>query len=94
REIKELGRGGMVDVDKISARRFHLGHLNLQIRIIDENRRQLEERINLCRQAVIESDQDVKVLEKIKTRKQEEHNREQIHHENLEREEAWRAAQW
>ncbi|QDU79117.1 Flagellar FliJ protein [Polystyrenella longa] len=90
-EVKQMGVGGRVEIDRISARRFHLGQLKTQIRVIDENRRLLEEKIKHCRQALVEADQDVKVLEKIKSRKLTEHTKTQIHQENLEREETWRA---
>ncbi|MEZ6046922.1 MAG: hypothetical protein R3C11_15345 [Planctomycetaceae bacterium] len=90
-EIKQLGQQGKIDIDRISSRRFHLGQLKIKMKMIDENRRQLEEKINLCRQALIQADQDVKVIEKIKTRKQDDHTSTQIHQENLELEEAWRA---
>lgn len=93
-EIKQMGQRGHFDVDRVSSRRFHLGQLKVKIRIVDENRRQLAEKIKLCRLALVEADQDVKVLEKIRTRKQDEHTAAQVHEENLEREEAWRATQF
>ena len=91
--LKLLGQSGQFEIDKASVRRFHLGQLKLQMLQVDEQRRQLEEKLELCRKALLQADQEVKAIEKIKDKKISEHHYEQIKVENRELEENWQAAQ-
>jgi len=90
-EMRTLGQTGSFDISKVSSRRFHASQLTAQMSGIDEQRKLLSQQIELCRQALVKSDQEVKVLEKLKERQQQEFKEHLILQENREREELFLA---
>ncbi|VAX39813.1 hypothetical protein MNBD_PLANCTO02-2797 [hydrothermal vent metagenome] len=90
-EIKRGGNQGAVDVDGISARRFHSTQLTIYMMGIDQQRTFIARQIELCRQALIQADQDVKVLEQLKEKQQTEFQALQNKKEDRQREESWSA---
>lgn len=92
-DLKQLGQNGTFDIDKASARRFHLGQLQVQMKQVDLQREQLQEKRELCRLAVVQADQEVKAIEKIKDKKLNAYEQHQLKIENRELEDAWQAGQ-
>ncbi len=90
-EIKQRGTAGTVDIDGIAARRFHSSHLTFSMMGIDQERTLVSKQIEFCRLTLIQADQDVKVLEKLREKQQAEFNQKQEKKANHAREEAWSA---
>jgi len=64
-DLRRLAGPGQVDIDSSLARRFYAGQLVGDLGDIDRNRRQLAGQIDHGRQALIQADQGVRMLEKL-----------------------------
>ena len=93
-ELKALSESGRVDVDKSASRRYYAGILSTMLASIGQNRKRIGEQIELCRKALTRADQDVKLLERLKEKQQEEYDQDQERRASRDREEAWMAAHW
>jgi flagellar FliJ protein len=90
-EIRGLSRQGKVVVEGAISRRYHSGQLLLKVRMIEEKRRLVSQQLQLCRDALIKADTEVKVLERLEARQREEHAYHAERHDQFEREDAWMA---
>ena len=89
-ELRELGREGEVDVDRTATRRYYAGQLAGRSHAVERNRELVTRQLLLCRQALAESDRDVKVLEKLEEREKAAFRYAEERHEARELEDAWR----
>lgn len=88
-ELRQLGRKGRVDVDRAASHRHHADQLAEESQLVEWNQRLLARQLTLCRDALIQADQDVKVLEKLKEYRQAEYRHQQSREAARHREEAW-----
>jgi flagellar protein FliJ len=92
-EIRELGDGGTVNIDRLATRRYYIGKLLGDLAQVDREQALLTQQLGLCRQALVEADRQVKVLEKL----HEKQRAEFLYHENRKTEnelqDAWQAVQ-
>lgn len=71
-ELRQLGQPGEVDVDKSASRRYYAGQLLGDMRQLQRQRDVVSQQLQLCRQALVKADQQVKVLEKLEERQRAE----------------------
>ncbi|HEV8003930.1 MAG TPA: hypothetical protein VGP63_28955 [Planctomycetaceae bacterium] len=90
-EIRGLSRQGRVVVEAAISRRYHSGQILLQVRIIEEKRRLVSQQLQLCRDALVKADTEVKVLERLEERQRQEFAYHAERHIQFEREDAWMA---
>lgn len=90
-EGADLSRGGRVSIERLKARRYHVGHLQMQLKQNSLEQQLVAEQLELCRQALIQADQKVRALEKLREKQQAEWQAEQIKRETRQVEEAWQA---
>jgi flagellar export protein FliJ len=90
-ELRVLGRIGKFSVDGATARRYYVGQLTSEIRLVDHNRSVVAGQIELCRKALAQAEKEVKVFERLKEKQAAHARHEQLHREGLELEEAWQA---
>jgi flagellar protein FliJ len=90
-EMRGLSRQGKVSVERAIARRFHSGQLLGQVRLIEEKRRVIGQQLQLCRDALIKADMEVKVLERLEERQKGEYEYRAERQVQFEREDAWMA---
>lgn len=90
-EMRHLGTSGAVNIDASAARRFYAGQLTGSIKEIDRRREMVAEQLNLCRQALVKADQDVKALEKLKEKQELEFRQAWEKRQQYELEESWSA---
>jgi flagellar FliJ protein len=90
-EIRGLSRQGRVVVEGAISRRYHSGQLLAQVRTIEEKRRLISQQLQLCREALIKADTEVKVLERLEERQRQEFAYHAERHDQFEREDAWMA---
>ncbi len=90
-EMRGLSRKGRVVVEAAISRRYHSGQILLQVRVIEEKRRLVGQQLQLCRDALIKADMEVKVLERLEVRQREEFAYHAERHNQFEREDAWMA---
>jgi len=91
-ELRDLGRAGAVNVDQSAARRYHSAQLAAEVRLVDHRRTIVAQQLDLCRQALVRADQEVKALEKIEERQRGEFVYEAERQAARELEDAWSAA--
>lgn len=90
-EFRELTQKGIVDVDGSAQRNRYALELRGELRAIADVRARLAEHIALCRRAVTKAEQAVKSLEKLEDNQRQEFQKQELHREALEVEEAWSA---
>ena len=88
-ELRDLSRGGDVDIDRSASRRYFAGQLTGEMQLVDRNRSLIAQQLDLCRQALSKADQDVKVLEKLEEKQREEFQYNEERREAHELEEIW-----
>ena len=71
-EIRELANQATLNIDQAATRRYYAGQISREIQQVLHQRHVLDEQITQCRQALVKTDQDVKVLEKLKEQQQQE----------------------
>lgn len=71
-ELRQLGQPGEVDVDKTASRRYYAGQLLGGMQQLQRQRDVVSQQLQLCRQALVKADQQVKVLEKLEERQRAE----------------------
>jgi flagellar protein FliJ len=91
-ELRKIGAGGGVDVDRSSARRYFCGQLTTAMKIVDQRRAIVAQQISMCRAAVVRADQEVKSLEKIEENQRADFNYQTERTTARELEETWLAA--
>ena len=88
-ELRQLGAGGDVDIDRSAARRYYAGHVLGEIQLVDRNREIVAEQLARCRETLIRADQEVKALEKLREKRQADFLYNQQRRERRELDEAW-----
>jgi hypothetical protein len=88
-EMRGLSRQGKVSVERAISRRYHSGQLLLQVRFIEDKRRVIAQQLQLCRDALIKADMEVKVLERLEERQRSEYEYQAERKAQFEREDAW-----
>src|SRR5262245_51443657 len=83
-ELRAIGRVGRISVEGATARRYHIGQLSGEIRIVEHNRTVIAGQIDLCRKALAQAEKEVKVLEKLKEKQATLATQEQIRRESRE----------
>lgn len=91
-EIRTMHQPGQVEIDRSAARRYHAGQMQIDISYLDRDRNVVAEQLARCRQALIEADRNVKVLEKLRDKQQAEFTSTQSRKEARELDESWMAA--
>lgn len=91
-ELRALNEGDRLSIDRAAARRYHAGQLTYRIREVELKRQQAAAVVAQCRQALMQADQGVKVLEKLSEKQQAEFEAELERHAAREREDNWQAA--
>ena len=90
-EIRELSRRGRVSVEGAISRRYHSGQLLGHVRMIEDRRRLVGQQLQLCREALVKADTEVKVLERLEERQRAEFEYHAERRSQFEREDAWMA---
>jgi flagellar protein FliJ len=90
-EIRGLSRRGRVGIEGAISRRYHSGQLLAQVRLIEEKRRLVGQQLQLCREALVKADTEVKVLERLEERQRAEFLYRDERRSQFEREDAWMA---
>ena len=90
-QIEQLHQARTVEVDKISARRYYIGQLKIDVLQIDLQRDQIAQQIVLCRNTLIEADRKVKAIENIKEKQRLVYQAKLQKREDMLIEEAWQA---
>jgi flagellar FliJ protein len=91
-ELRGIGKQGEVDVDRAVTRRDFAGQLVADAKLLQHRKTLLAAQLELCRQALLKSDQEVKAIEKL-----EDQRRAEFEYQNARRgqqmlEDAWSAA--
>lgn len=90
-ELRRLGEEGEVDVDRSVSRRDFAGQLVAEARLLQHRRSLLAGQLELCRQALVKADQEVKALEKLEGRQRAEFEYQTERRDQRTLEEAWSA---
>ncbi|MEX0725804.1 MAG: hypothetical protein WEB58_02175 [Planctomycetaceae bacterium] len=93
-QLSEIRTGtelGAVDIDGAASRRYYAGRLSGDIVEIEHHRRIVGQQWELCRQAIVRAEQELKVIDKIAQRREDEFHLQQERKEQFEREETWQA---
>jgi flagellar FliJ protein len=90
-EIRGMSRRGPVSIEGAISRRYHTGQLLGQVRLIEEKRRLVGQQLQLCRDAIVKADTDVKALERLEDRQRAEFEYRAERRNQFEREDAWMA---
>lgn len=90
-ELRSLLGAGRVDVDRSASRRYHIGQLGLQIRMVEEQRQLIAQKLVRARQFLTQADQRVKALEKLEEKHLAEHQHEVERKTSRDLEDAWLA---
>ena len=88
-ELRLFSRQGVLDVDRSASRRYFASQLIETIHLVEHNQEILTGQLELCRQALVEADREVKGLEKLQEKQLAKHRYEQEHRTNRELEESW-----
>jgi flagellar export protein FliJ len=91
-ELRGIGKSGTISVEGATARRYYLGQLAGEIRVVDHNRTIVAGQLELCRKALAHAEKEMKVLEKLRDKQALAARDAQLHREGLELEEVWQAA--
>jgi flagellar FliJ protein len=90
-EIRGMSRRGRVSIEGTISRRYHTGQLLGQVRLIEEKRRLVGQQLQLCRDALVRADTDVKALERLEDRQRAEFEYRAERRNQFDREDAWMA---
>ena len=90
-EIRGMSRRGRVSIEGAISRRYHTGQLLGQVRLIEEKRRLVGQQLQLCRDALVKADTEVKALERLEDRQRAEFEYRAERRNQFEREDAWMA---
>jgi flagellar FliJ protein len=90
-EIRGMSRRGRVSIEGAISRRYHTGQLLGQVRLIEEKRRLVGQQLQLCRDAIVKADTDVKALERLEDRQRADFEYRAERRNQFEREDAWMA---
>ena len=92
-EIRSLSKRGRVSVEGTAMRRFHSGQLLGQLRLVDERRNLVAQQLQMCREALVKADAEVKVLERLEEKQRAAFLEDLERRAQREREEAW-SSRW
>lgn len=90
-EIRTGTEPGTVDIDGTASRRYYAGRLSTDIAEVEHQQQIVGQQWELCRLAIIKAEQDLKVIDKIAERREDEFRLKQERKEQYEREESWQA---
>lgn len=91
-EFRLLGQPGTVNVDQASTRRVYAGQLVGWILDIERERIAASQNVEQCRQALVQADQQVQALEKLRDKQLAEFKLNDERRTARDLEEAWQAA--
>lgn len=91
-ELRQIGRPGELRVDGAAARRVYAGQLVTWLIQVEQQRILAENQVELCRQALVRADQQVKALENLRDKQLAEFQFDAERREARELEEAWMGA--
>ena len=74
-------------------RRFHSGQLLGQLRLVEERRNLVAQQLQMCREALMKADAEVKVLERLEEKQRAAFLEDLERRAQREREEAW-SSRW
>ena len=89
-EMRNLGQLKRISIDEMAVRRYYAGRLTVEWGLLARREHLIAQQITQCRQALMQADRDVKILEKLEERQREDHRYQQERRDALELEEAWR----
>jgi flagellar export protein FliJ len=92
-DLRRLGGGGTVDIDGSAARRYYALQLGRRIASAIARRQLITDQLQLCRQALIKADGEVRMLERLEETRRAEHQYEQDRRAARELEDLWSAGQ-
>jgi hypothetical protein len=90
-EMRALSRIGRVSIEGAISRRYHSGQLMGQVRMIEDKHRLIGQQLQLCREALVKADTEVKALERLEERQRAEFKYHDERRNQFEREDAWMA---
>ncbi|MDP1796528.1 MAG: hypothetical protein Q8K78_03560 [Planctomycetaceae bacterium] len=90
-EMLALQQNAVLNVTQAASRRYHAGQLAIEAERIAQIRQILGQRIDQCRQQLIQADQSVKVLEQLHDHQQTEFLAQDELRQAKQREDAWQA---
>ena len=91
-ELRRIGQPGELRVDGAAARRVYAGQLVAWIMEVERQRTLVASQVELCRQALVRADQQVKVLENLRDRQTGEYRFAAERRETRDLKEAWLGA--
>ena len=91
--LREAVQKGRIDIDRAAARRYYAGRLQIDLLLAERRRELVANQIDLCRQALVRADQDVKSLEKLREKQAEDFRLEQDRRTQQTLEDNWRSVQ-
>jgi flagellar FliJ protein len=92
--LKELSQTGTVPVGRVSRCYVHLAQLEKKHLEALALRAEAQKAVDIQRAQLVAADQQVKVMEKLRDKKREDHERDEDHRERLEQEEIQAAYQY
>ncbi len=92
-ELKQLVQQGEVDINGSASRRYYTTRLTAEIAAVEENQAVVRQQMELCRQALVHADRDVKAMENLKERQRVEYEYQMEKRSALELEDTWSAGQ-
>ncbi|MBW3543460.1 MAG: flagellar export protein FliJ [Planctomycetes bacterium] len=90
-ELRELSAPGAVDIDRAAARRYHAGRLQGEIFMRERQQLAVAAQVEMCRQALVQADREVRVLERLEDRQREDYRVEAERRATRELDELWHA---
>lgn len=90
-ELRQLNQPGDVNINQSANRRFYAGQLTADIVEIDRRRELVRQQLELCRQALVKADQEVRALEKLEEKQRAEFVLQTERRTAAQLEDAWQA---
>lgn len=93
-ELKKIVSAGTVNVDQAAMRRYYAGMTSVELLTIAQQREVVAENLRRCREVLAKTEQDVRLLEKLREKQLAEFNEAEERRAGRDREEAWLGAHW
>ncbi|HUG92997.1 MAG TPA: flagellar export protein FliJ [Planctomycetaceae bacterium] len=90
-ELRRLGGGGPVEIDRSAARRYYAAQLNRRLEHALSRRQLVAGQLDLCRQALLKADGEVRMLERLEETRRAEHRYEEERRAARELDDVWSA---
>ena len=92
-ELRRLGEGGALDVDRAATRRYYAALVRRRIDASQGRRQLVANQLHLCRQALVKADGEVRMLERLEETRRAEHRSREERRTAHELEDLWNARQ-